>query len=164
MFHLIFIFLLNIIYTLKTSPNDYKELDNPYENDIESQTEDYNNIIEAVAVQEYDDYYKGVYYKNGLCCYRTNHNSNFYSCSSNYKTLTDYAKLTNINDTNLKKLHYNGCKSSRDEINILFYYKRNIPDALVTVKIRLTNEYQEPLKFLLGTCNRYIENENNEYI
>ena len=160
----LFFSLFNQIYLERVHPDNYKWFDNPYENDIESQTEDYNNIIEAVAVQEYDDYYKGVYYKNGLCCYRTNHNSNFYSCSSNYKTLTDYAKLTNINDTNLKKLHYNGCKSSRDEINILFYYKRNIPDALVTVKIRLTNEYQEPLKFYLGTCNRYIENENNEYI
>ena len=116
----LFFYLFNQIYLERVHPDNYKWFDNPYENDIESQTEYYNNIIEAVAVQEYDDYYKGVYYKNGLCCYRTNHNSNFYSCSSNYKTLTDYAKLTNINDTNLKKLHYNGCKSSRDEINTIF--------------------------------------------
>ena len=94
----LFFYLFNQIYLERVHPDNYKWFDNPYENDIESQTEDYNNIIEAVAVQEYDDYYKGVYYKNGLCCYRTNHNSNFYSCSSNYKTLTNLNRLCQINE------------------------------------------------------------------
>ena len=101
--------LFNQIYLERIHPDDYKWFDNPYENDIESQTEDYNNIIEAVARQDYDDYYKGVYYKGGLCCYRTRQYGTFYSCYSREKILTDYTKLTNINDTNLQKLHYRGC-------------------------------------------------------
>ena len=147
-------------------PDDYKIFDNPYENDIESQTEDYNNVIEAYAVDEYDDNYKGIYYKSGLCCYRNYyHYGSYYNCHSNTYTMSNYTKLSNINDTNLQRLHYKGCYAPyRNEINIFFYYKKEISDSLVSVKMRLTNMHQEPLEFKLGTCGGYTTTDKNEIL
>ena len=164
-------FLLSFSFFNQTNsqrihPDDYKLFDNPYENDIESQTEDYNNVIEAYAVDEYDDNYKGIYYKSGLCCYRNYyHYGSYYNCHSNTYTMSNYTKLSNINDTNLQRLHYKGCYAPyRNEINIFFYYKKEISDSLVSVKMRLTNMHQEPLEFKLGTCGGYTTTDKNEIL
>ena len=62
-----------------------------YENDIEIQTEDYNNLIEAYTVDEYKDNYKGIYYKRGMCCYRNYyHYGSYYNCYSRTYIMSNY--------------------------------------------------------------------------
>ena len=50
------------ILSLKIPPDNFKELDNPYRNDIEITTEKDHHIITAVSPKGYVDYYKGIYY------------------------------------------------------------------------------------------------------
>ena len=157
MFHLIFIFLLNIIYTLKTSPNDYKELDNPYENDITENTEAYHHIITSFAAKGYIDYYKGIYYKQYLCCSWGYTRYLHYRClnkKGSYETIENYTLLNNINDTNLKELLHYGCTPQEEEghLNILFDYERYASDSIVSLQIRMTNLDPEDVEFTLSVC------------
>ena len=80
-------------------------------------------------------------------CYRNYYlYGSYYNCYSRTYIMSNYTELTNLNDTYLQKLHYQGCYTpNRNEINILFYYKKEISDSLLNVKMRLTNKHQELL-------------------
>ena len=67
-FFLIYSYIIQV-FSVNVHSDDYKLLDNPYENDIESSTAEYHNILTSVAAISYTDYYKGIVYKNSLCCY-----------------------------------------------------------------------------------------------
>ena len=158
---LIYSYIIKVI-PIKVHPDDYKLTDNPYENDIESSTAEYHNVITAVAARAYTDYYKGIVYINQLCCYYDSSYSS-YSCyhggSTTYTTYQNYTKLTNINETNLKELHHYACVPSKGKgANIRFNTYRLTDDALVTVQMRLTNIYNEPFDLQFGICNGYTGN------
>ena len=157
-FLFIFLYLIfkqfNKILSVKVHPDDYKLIDNPYENDIESSSESYNYIITSVATFEYIDFYKGIHYKNNLCCCYYS-----YSCYSTSRYFNDYLSLSNINDTNLKELHRRGCVGCVTEnganINIIFDYRRYSSDSLIAIKMRLTNIYNESMEIGVGACRGY---------
>ena len=165
-FFLILLYVsLNKIITEQVHPDEYKWIDSPYENDIESLTEDYNHIISSRAINDYYDEYKGIVYRGGMCCYFNTQ----YTSSSCYRrvtmTLNNYTNLSNINDTNHKELLHYGCYANKaDELNIAFNYKKNSNDALISVKMRLTNFYDEPFEFQIGKCNSYFVNDENQIL
>ena len=106
MISFIILVLLHIVYTIKVSPNDYKPLDNPYEDDIAESTEAYHHIITSISSAGYIDYYKGIYYKKYLCCsWGYPYSGIDYYCihKFSYTTIENYTLLSNINDTNLKE-------------------------------------------------------------
>ena len=145
-----FIFLLTILinqsFTVKVFPDDYKLIDNPYENDIESDTEEYHYVLTAVSTKGYTDLYKGIVYRSRLCCY---YQSSY--CYSSSATLNNYTNLTNINDTNFKELHHYACIPGKGRgANIFFSYPRNTPDSVISVRMRLTNIYDEPFDLNFG--------------
>ena len=161
---LLFFFVLDKTFSELIHPDDYKWVDNPYENDLESTTEDYHYILSATASKEYTDYYKGIHYRGGLCCFRSSRYYSPYSCKySNQQLLSNFTELSNINETNLKELHHYGCVPFKtNEANIFFTYTRNTPDALISIQIRLTNIYQEPFEFKLGQCLTYQRTDDDE--
>ena len=156
---LFFILLYNIIHSIKISPNEYKEIDNPYADDISDSTEQYHHIISAFSSAGYIDYYKGIYYKKYLCCNWGWDQNGYLRCkhSFSYNTLVNYTLLSNINDTNLKELHHYGCSVTGEDIqqNILFDYEMNSNESVVSVQIRMTNMDPEPLEFSFDTCAGY---------
>ena len=161
MISFIILVLLHIVYTIKVSPNDYKPLDNPYEDDIAESTEAYHHIITSISSAGYIDYYKGIYYKKYLCCsWGYPYSGIDYYCihKFSYTTIENYTLLSNINDTNLKELLHYGCvpgttnEGGIDQQNLLFDYKRYSNDSIVSVQIRMTNLDMEPLDFQLSVC------------
>ena len=164
-----FIFLLTTLinqsFSVKVFPDDYKLIDNPYENDIESDTEEYHYVLTAVSARGYTDLYKGIVYKNYLCCYD---DSSYYGCRSSKATLNNYTNLTNINDTNFKELHHYACITGKGKaVNIFFNYPRNTPDSVISVRMRLTNIYDEPFDLNFGINGRVLDSfiiNNNSFV
>ena len=164
-----FIFLLTTLinqsFSVKVFPDDYKLIDNPYENDIESDTEEYHYVLTAVSAKGYTDLYKGIVYKNYLCCYD---DSSYYGCRSSPATLNNYTNLTNINDTNFKELHHYACITGKGKaVNIFFNYPRNTPDSVISVRMRLTNIYDEPFDLNFGINGRVLDSfiiNNNSFV
>lgn len=79
------------ILSLKIPPDNYKELDNPYRNDIEFATEKDHHIITAVSTKGYVDYYKGIYYKNFLFCrWKVNYGLHFVNDSKAITKIDNY--------------------------------------------------------------------------
>ena len=162
-----FIFLLTILinqsFTVKVFPDDYKLIDNPYENDIESDTEEYHYVLTAVSTRGYTDLYKGIVYRSRLCCY---YQSSY--CYSSSATLNNYTNLTNINDTNFKELHHYACIPGKGRgANIFFNYPRNTPDSVISVRMRLTNIYDEPFDLNFGANQRVLDSftiPNNSFV
>ena len=162
---MIFQFIFIIIYfdiipilSIKIFPDEYKALDNPYDNDIESSTEDYHYIISSFAAREYIDYYKGIYYKPELCCYWNYYYENSYLyCFKRSSTILDnYTSLNNINDTNLKEMHHYACVPEKGkQVNILFNYRKSLDDIILSIQMRFTNIYEEPFDLRLATCKTY---------
>ena len=155
------ILLINVAIAIKISPNDFKMFDNPYEDDIAESTEAYHHIITAVSSVGYIDYYKGIYYKNHLCCQWGFNSYSRYICKHRYtyQIIENYTQLSNINDTNLKELLHYGCTPEEEgQQSILFDYKRFANDSIVSVQIRMTNLDQEPLDFEVATCSLYEGN------
>ena len=157
-----FIILLSLlflnVFSIKISPNEYKELDNPFEDDIYESTEAYHHVITSFSANGYIDYYKGIYYKKYLCCSWGFTYYGHYKCINNfnYETIENYTQISNINDTNLKELLHYGCTAGEEEfLSILFDYQRNANDSLVSVQIRMTNIDEEPIDFLLQVCTGY---------
>ena len=160
MFSLILILLFDIIFSLRTSFNDYKPLDNPYEDDISSSTEAYHHIITSFSAAGYIDYYKGIYYKKYLCCSWGYTDYGHYRCLhtiGSYQTIENYTQLNNINETNLKELLHYGCSPVEEEghLNILFDYQRYTNDSIVSIQIRMTNTDPEPVEFNLAICTKH---------
>ena len=152
---LFFICQLNQVLSVKVFADDYKLIDNPYENDIESATEDYHYILTAAAARDYVDYYKGIIYKGGFCCFHDQVRSYKY-CRSGSSTLYNYTELNNINQTNFKELLHYACTPGKGRgANFIFSYSRSTNDSVISVRIRLTNIYQEPLEIGFGTCKGY---------
>ena len=161
----IYIIYFSNILTIKISPNEYKQLDNPYEDDLYANPdiddslkadEAYHHIITSVAAVGYIDYYKGIYYKKDLCCSWGFNGHGYYTCKNNkYETLDNYTLLDNINDTNLKELLHYGCTALEEEsINILINYRRHSSDSILSIQMRLTNLEIEPLNFTFGICTK----------
>ena len=152
-FIFLFLTLINQTFCVKVFPDDYKWIDNPYENDIESDTEDYHYVLTAVSAKGYTDNYKGIVYRSRFCCYYDTYYSN---CRSSSTVLNNYTNISNINETNLKELHHYACISGKGkDVNIYFSYSRATPDSVITVRMRLTNIYEEPFELEFGKCNGY---------
>ena len=156
---LLLLFLIfYLINAIKISPNEYKEADNPYEDDIYESNEAYHHIITSVSARGYIDYYKGIYYKNYLCCRWGWSSYGYYDCKDfNYETIENYTLLSNINDTNLKELLHYGCSPQGENIqqNILFDYKRFSNDSIVSLQVRMTSLESEPLNFSVQMCSTF---------
>ena len=113
------------ILSLKIPPDNFKELDNPYRNDIEITTEKDHHIITAVSPKGYVDYYKGIYYKNFLFCrWQVNYGLHFINDSKTITKIDNYLDLQNIEDTNLKELLSYGCDSDYP-LNVVLDYRRD---------------------------------------
>ena len=154
---LYFFLLYSIIHSIKISPNDYKEIDNPYEDDIIYSREKFHHIISSFSSAGYIDFYKGIYYKKYLCCNWGWTQYGYLTCKNSFKyhTIENYTLLNNINDTNLKELLHYGCSPTEEDSqqNILFDYERFTNESVVSIQIRMTNIDPEPLEFTLDTCS-----------
>jgi hypothetical protein len=127
------------VLSLKIPPDNFKDLDNPYRNDIEIATEKNHHIITAVSPKGYVDYYKGIYYKNFLFCrWKVNYGLQYVSDSKTITKIDNYLELKNINDTNLKELLSYGCDSDYP-LNVVLDYRRDSDESIITVSFRLTN-------------------------
>ena len=159
MFYFLLVFLFSLVCSIKISPNEYKPLDNPYEDDIVESTEAYHHIITAISAVGYIDYYKGIYYKKYLCCSWGFNQYGKYTCKNNFKyvEIGNYTNLTNINETNHKELLHYGCINTDEKAyqNILFDYRRHSNDSLLLVQIRMTNNDTEPIDFTIDYCEKY---------
>ena len=159
MFYFLLVFLFSLVCSIKISPNEYKPLDNPYEDDIAESTEAYHHIITAISAVGYIDYYKGIYYKKYLCCSWGFNQYGKYTCKNNFKyvEIGNYTNLTNINETNHKELLHYGCINTDEKAyqNILFDYRRHSNDSLLLVQIRMTNNDTEPIDFTIDYCEKY---------
>ena len=139
----IFIFLFIPVYLLQNPPDNFFIEDNPYNNDIDSPTEDYHHIITMVAANKYIDHYKGIYYKPDLACYWSPNFNGQLSPVRNSIEIPNYYSLNNINETNLKELHHYGC--TNQPLAVLVDYNRHAEDSLVVVRMRITNPGEEDI-------------------
>jgi len=143
------------ILSLKIPPDNYKELDNPYRNDIEFATEKDHHIITAVSTKGYVDYYKGIYYKNFLFCrWKVNYGLHFVNDSKAITKIDNYLDLQNIEDTNLKELLSYGCDSDYP-LNVVLDYRRDSEESIITASFRLTNILEKEVPFQFGFCATY---------
>ena len=149
-----FLFLFNVynIFSLKNPPEQFKELDNPYRDDLQYTTEKHHHIITAVSSKGYIDYYKGIYYKKHLYCHWRKDSYGLYPVEAN-EPIPNYLNLGNINDTNLKELHKYGC--TYKNLNILVHYRRSDDNTLISLSLRLTNIMEEEIMFKFGFCSVY---------
>ena len=154
-FFILFFSFITQIISLKVPPDNYKWFDNPYENDIDNPEEEYHHILTAVTNYEYFDYYKGIVYKSGLCCYYER-NYYYYCRNGDPIRFDNFISLKNINDTNLKELHHYACRPNKGKYaEIVFTYPKQLDNSVLSLTTRFTNIYQEPFELQVGICRSY---------